>query len=243
MTDPASSWEAQIRPARGAAETPRRVALWRAGDATRRVIERLVATRAPDDELERAAAGLEGVAAALEAWPQGRLYEGFAESANAGHQPAFFDHSPLIGRANPLAPPIDMEVVDGLVVGRARFGSAYEGPPGCVHGGYLAAAFDEVLGMTQSMTGKPGMTASLTVSYRRPTPLHADLRFEGELVGVDGRKIFTKGRCRHGEKVTAEAEGLFISVDLARMAELYAARQQGGPDAGRPGADAGQGPS
>ena len=37
------------------------------------------------------------------------------------------------------------------------FGSAYEGPPGCVHGGFVAAAFDEVLGFVQSLGGQPGL--------------------------------------------------------------------------------------
>jgi hypothetical protein len=53
------------------------------------------------------------------------------------------------------------------------FGSAYEGPPGCVHGGYVAAAFDEMLGFVQSLGGNPGMTARLTFPIgvrRRSTP-------------------------------------------------------------------------
>lgn len=222
-----ASWEHQLRSAQARAGTPRRAALWRVGDATRTVIERLVATRAPDAELDQAAERLEAVAQALEGWPQGRLYEGFAESANAGRDVAFLDHSPVMGRANPLAAPIVMDVVEGLVTGRVAFGSAYEGPPGCVHGGFLAAAFDEVLGLAQSMTGNPGMTASLGVSYRRPTPLHAELTFQGELVRVEGRKIFTHGRCLVGDRLTAEADALFISVDMARLAELQAARQSG----------------
>ena len=89
---------------------------------------------------------------------------------------AFFDHSPMLGRANPLAPPIQLWVEGDVLRGRATFGSAYEGPPGCVHGGYVAAAFDEVLGSTQSLAGRPGMTARLTVNYRSPTPLHTELQ-------------------------------------------------------------------
>ena len=41
-----------------------------------------------------------------------------------------------------------------------RFGAAYEGPPGSVHGGIIAAAFDEVLGMTQSLMMKIANLAS-----------------------------------------------------------------------------------
>ena len=219
-------WVRRMRGALDAELTPRRRELRRLGDAVRLVIERLVATDAPTEELTRAAGALEALATTFEPYPQGRLYEGFAEAANAGTDQAFFDHSPIMGLANPLAPPAILRHEDGMVVGTVRFGSAYEGPPGCVHGGYVAATFDELLGMTQSLSGNPGMTGTLTVRYRRPTPLHRDLRLEGELLGVEGRKIFTRGRCFAGDDLTAEADGIFVSVDLNRIAQLYAARHE-----------------
>jgi acyl-coenzyme A thioesterase PaaI-like protein len=191
----------------------------------RHVIERLVATAAPEASIRYAADALERLAAEFDEYPQGHTYEGFAEAANAGGDPrAFFDHSPLIGQANPLAPPIHVTVEEDRVVGEVTFGAAYEGPPGCVHGGYVAAAFDEVLGAAQSLTGRPGMTGTLTVRYRQPTPLHAPLRFVAEVTGVEGRKIFTAGRCYAGDELTAEAEGIFVSVARERMEELLAQR-------------------
>ena len=81
-----------------------------------------------------------------------------------------------------------------------------------MHGGYIAAAFDEVLGSTQSLSGSPGMTGRLTVHYRKPTPLQTELQFEGWIESVEGRKIFTKGELRAGDLLCAEAEGLFISM-------------------------------
>ena len=193
--------------------------------AMRLVIERLVPSNAPEEELRRAADGLERYADALQAHPRLKHFHGFAESANAGDVGAFFDQSPMIGLANPLAPPITIgRAGERKAVATVTFGSAYEGPPGCVHGGFVAAAFDEVLGYVQSLGGNPGMTARLTVQYRRPTPLHAELLFEGELVRVEGRKIFTVGRCLASGAVTAEAEGLFLSVDRARFEALLAQR-------------------
>lgn len=218
-----ADWMDQMRQA---GVTPQRAEMRRLAEATRLVIERLVATRAPEEDLARAADALEEIAAALEGHPRGHSFEGFAESANAGDPHAFFDHSPVIGRANPLAPPLDLAVVsERSVTGRACFGSAYEGPPGAVHGGYVAAAFDEVLGMAQSLGGKPGMTGTLTVRYRRPHPLHSRIDFDGELVRIEGRKIFTAGRSTVGGELLAEAEGIFISVDFAKIAELMARRQ------------------
>jgi acyl-coenzyme A thioesterase PaaI-like protein len=132
----------------------------------------------------------------------------------------------MLGRANPLAPPIELRLEDGRIIGRATFGAAYEGPPGCVHGGFVAAAFDEVLGSTQSLSGAPGMTGRLTVHYRSPTPLHTPLRFEGSLESVSGRKILTKGTLWAGDVLCAEAEGLFITIDFAKFAELKARRDE-----------------
>jgi acyl-coenzyme A thioesterase PaaI-like protein len=223
-----SDWAEAVRNASSREVTPQRAAARRVGQAMRDLIDRTVATSAPVEALEGVAEVLEALGRTIAKYPQGRLYEGFSESANAGDPSAFFDNSPIIGVANPLAPPIRMTILeeDGepVVVGDVRYGNAYEGPPGCVHGGYIAAAFDEVLGMTQSLTGKPGMTGTLTIRYRRPTPLHADLRFEGRVDHVDGRKIFVTGKSFANGELTCEAEAVFISVDFAKIAELYANR-------------------
>ena len=95
-----------------------------------------------------------------------------------------------------------------------------------MHGGYIAAAFDEVLGSTQSLSGSPGMTGRLTVHYRKPTPLQTELQFEGWIESVDGRKILTKGELRAGEVLCAEAEGLFISIKTDQFVEMRAERDR-----------------
>jgi acyl-coenzyme A thioesterase PaaI-like protein len=197
----------------------------RLADAMRLVIERLVPSNAPTEELRAAADGLERYAEALREHPRLIKVMGHSESANAGNVGAFFDQSPLIGLANPLAPPITVgKAGDRSALASVRFGSAYEGPPGSVHGGFVAAAFDEVLGFVQSLSGSPGMTGTLTIRYRKPTPLHMDLRFEGELTRIDGRKKFTEGRVLADGVVTAEAEGVFISVPQERMEALMKKR-------------------
>ena len=222
---PGPDWAARFNEAHERVPDARQREMRRVADAARQVIERLVATRAPEEALARAADRLEAAVAELAEHPQGRVYEGFAESANAGSPHGFFDHSPIIGHANPLAPPLRLTVEDGRIVGTARFGSAYEGPPGAVHGGYVAAAFDEVLGMAQSLSGTPGMTGTLSIRYRRPTPLHTELRFEASLDRTEGRKLFTTGRLFAGDVLCAEAEGLFITVDFSKIASMMDARE------------------
>jgi acyl-CoA thioesterase FadM len=66
----------------------------------------------------------------------------------------------------------------------------------------------------------------LTVRYRLPTPLHTELRFEAELVGMEGRKIFTKAHVVGEGRVCADAEGIFISVARERFAELEVKRAE-----------------
>lgn len=208
--------------------TARHVELRRLADSMRIIIERLVGTAAPTEDIIEASDQLARVALRFDRLGgSGTRYEGFAEAANAGSEPrASFEHSPFIGRANPLAPPIRLQEIDGKVHGRVTFGSGYEGPPGCLHGGYVAGAFDELLGATQSLSGAPGMTGTLTVRYRNPTPLHTELHFVGELLRVEGRKIFTAGRLTAGEMLCAEAEAVFISIDRDRFAELRRQREE-----------------
>lgn len=212
-------WEATQRDASGAWAETRRLAA-----AMRLIIERLVKIEAPEEELRAAAEALERYAGRLESHPRRMRPAGFAESANAGDVGAFFDYSPLIGLSNPLAPPITLWTEGEQVYGRVTFGSAYEGPPGSVHGGFIAAAFDEALGFVQSMGGRPGMTGTLTTRYRQPTPLHTELRFEARITRSQGRKTVAQGYLYAGDTLCAEAEGIFVAVDPKRFMALIEAQ-------------------
>ncbi len=205
--------------------SPRRAAMRELADATRLLVDRLVATDAPEDVIAAATAEVSAAAGRFEGHHQGTLY-GFSEAANAGdREDPLFDHSPLIGIANPLAPPMSIRETDGVIIAEVNFGQAYEGPPSCVHGGYVAAAFDEVLGATQSLSGAPGMTGTLSIRYENPTPLKTDLHFEGRLVGVERRKIFVEGSCFAGDRLTATAKGIFISMQPGNFMDLLAERE------------------
>lgn len=242
---PESSESLRLAAVRALADTPRRREVRRLAAAMREVIEHLVSTTASTEDLARAADELERLAGALAELPGGQTYQGFAETAMAGglaslrerfpgsstdlveddpERFAFFDHSPFIGLANPLSPPMDLVSEADRVVGSVVFGSAYEGPPGCVHGGYVAAAFDELLGAAQSLSGTQGMTAHLGVDYRSPTPLHAELRLEGRVDRHEGRKIWTTGTVHAGDRLCAEARALFIAFDPGGFQALLQAR-------------------
>ncbi len=131
----------------------------------------------------------------------------------------FMSTSPFTGPASPLSPPIRLSVGDdgtsnATVYGDVTFGAAYEGPPGCVHGGFIAAGFDEVLGYVVSRTQHPGMTAKLSVTYRSPSPLGQPLRFSARIDHVDGRKTTVAGELRTvaDGRLCAQGTALFIGV-------------------------------
>lgn len=219
-------WARSVGDLGAAAVSPRLQNLRRLADVTRRMVHGMALTEMDDDELAAAVDALELAAAPFS--PDSRsAYVGYGESSIAGDPRAFFDHSPMLGESNPIAPPIRLKLLEDetTMQGIATFGAAYEGPPGSVHGGFVAAAFDEVLGAAQSLSGHPGMTGRLSVTYRSPTPLHTELVFRGYFDKRDGRKIYTSGTLHAGDVLCAEAEALFISIDSTRFEALAAERE------------------
>jgi acyl-coenzyme A thioesterase PaaI-like protein len=140
----------------------------------------------------------------------------------------FLDRSPITGHANPMAPPaaLAVDVDAGVIRGEVHFGAAFEGAPGIVHGGFVAAVLDEALGMACVFSGTQGMTGELTTRFAHHTPVATPLRVEARLVSVEGRKIRTAGEIYHGDLAVAEGRGLFVAVDTAKFEQLAAARSE-----------------
>lgn len=122
----------------------------------------------------------------------------------------YLPRSPIVGEASPMSPRIDWEIVDGRCHARGTFSAQYEGPPGYVHGGMVALAFDEILGIVNIANGSPGMTGTLTIRYRKPTPLYREVRFEAWVEHVEGRRVRSRAELHAGDMLCAEADGLFI---------------------------------
>ncbi|MFS3127196.1 PaaI family thioesterase [Nocardioides sp. Bht2] len=123
----------------------------------------------------------------------------------------------VIGLRNAVAPPLVItQEPEGRAWAEFHLGAAYEGPPGLVHGGVSALILDQLAGEAAAAGGSPGMTGTLTVRYRRGTPL-GDLRGECWIEKVDGVKTTVKGHLQDAEGVTVEAEGIFILPRWARV--------------------------
>jgi hypothetical protein len=96
-----------------------------------------------------------------------------------GHRRVYLDHATDIGAFNPCFPEYRFDHLDGEIAsGRVTFPLVYEGPPGLVHGGFLAVFFDCVMQHQNCVAGLSGKTRSLHVTFRRPTPVLTELRFD-----------------------------------------------------------------
>lgn len=196
--------------------TRRRELKRRLADAVRHVVEDAAlvdaANTATEADLEALITRAEELAAQLRSVPSHRVNGGlnYNESDWEG---ALIERSPISGNSNPLAAPLVVEPVgeDGILHAHARYGYAYEGPPGHLHGGAVAGAFDEMVGIGQAASGQAGFTASLTVKMRKPTPLHTRIDYQAGVAKVDGRKIHVWATSRANGEVVADAEALMIT--------------------------------
>ena len=240
--NPADS-EASVGPA-GPAGPAGIVSLVSGAERLRSIADSMMANEIGGRDLVQFLDLLDAAQGLLDRYPHGSLYRllgndilssgepGVAvlptDSAPAPEYPhAFGDHpfrlhSPVVGTANPVAPPAAFATEGERVLGTCTFGPRYEGAPGFVHGGFVGAVFDEALGIAQGFTGAPGMTAFLHVDYRRPHRLQVPIRFEAWVEAVEGRKIRCAGSSFDDEtgELLAESSAMFITVDWAKLRQL-----------------------
>ena len=185
--------------------------------AVRELVGLTATSDAPEAVLREMAVTAESMVSSLRTHPTRTFRDAFATCKTEEDFVPFADRSLMTGRSNPFAPPMTLSMQGKKAVGRVRFGSTYEGVPGHVHGGMVAAVLDEALGYLAVNHDIGGLTAMLTVRYRAPTPLDADLIIDADVVRTDGRKAFVEARILSGDAIMAEAEAVFIAVDRTRM--------------------------
>ncbi len=176
-----------------------------AAAALRRVAGLVVALEAPDPEVDRLLADLARAEAALAA----RVAAGPVPRVGAAVDTdgrVYVDHSRAIGAFNPVFPEYSLTVDGDRARGTVNFPLAYEGPPGLVHGGFLAVFFDAAMQHHHCDVGVAGKTTSLTLRYRRPTPLGVDLDVELE------RGLTSEGRLRSTGELRRDGEVLCTAV-------------------------------
>ncbi len=191
-----SHWGAGGNGARGSDSFVRMI------EAMRLVQDRITAAAAPEQVVEEAARELEGLARALEPFtvPEREQIAGRCLD--------------LPGRGQTMAPPFHVDEWDDKhATGRFTLGRFYLGGGGAAHGGVVPLMFDEVLGRLAN-TGRPlSRTAYLNVSFRKITPIGAELRLHAQFAREEGRKRFLTAAIYDGDgDVTADAEGLFVQL-------------------------------
>ena len=182
--------------------------------AVRELADASIRTEADDAAIQAARKQVEAITARLRA---NQLEGSFGIRFNADGTARPWGNA-VVGLRNPIAPPLEIKRDPaGKAWSDFRLGAAYEGPPGLVHGGVAALVLDQLLGEAAGAGGKPGMTGTLTLRYRRGTPL-GDLHGEAAIDRVEGVKTFVLGSISDTEGVTVEAEGVFILPKWAREA-------------------------
>ncbi|CAA0098235.1 Uncharacterised protein [Halioglobus japonicus] len=184
-----------------------------------RLVNHLRCSEAPDDALEETTRHIQQAIETLKPWLQ--QGEGWS-TVSIGTEmsdlvwrdddiTSVMPYSPISGRRNPIALPIKLwKHGPDEVRGEAIFSPTYAGPPNSVHGGIIAAVFDEILAMANVVSGRAGFTGTLTIKYHDKTPLNTPIELRGVNVRQDGRKQLSRGEMLVDGKVTATAEGLFI---------------------------------
>ena len=182
------------------------------------LIRLLRCSHAPDEVLAAATDHIRAAMASLA--PFLKQGEGWSTTSIASDTPGLgwleedltrcMPYSPVSGRRNPVAPPVRMWRDGQEVRGEAVFSPTYAGPPNSVHGGIIAAVFDEMLSMANVISGSAGFTGTLTIKYLRHTPLDRPVELWAVNERNSGRKQYSRGEMRVDGQVTASAEGLFI---------------------------------
>ncbi len=170
--------------------------------------------------------------------------------------PARSDHAPSPGTAipshyrwcfgcgedHPTGLHMEITAEEGLrVSGLFRVTEHHQGAPGLAHGGVLSTALDEILGSLNWLLASPAVTGRLECDFRRPVPVGTTLHVDAEVVGVKGRRVFTRatGRLDVPDGVVAvRAAAIFVQVPLQHFVdhgnadnvmEAVRDRAEGGP--------------
>ncbi|NOX18789.1 MAG: PaaI family thioesterase [Chlorobi bacterium] len=104
---------------------------------------------------------------------------------------------------------------DGRVYAKVTFGPATQGPPGFVHGGALAAALDETMGITAWMNNLQVMTKELKIIFSKALKLGSTVYIEAWIENKNKTAAIIKGKltAENGETIFTEAEGVFQMLD------------------------------
>ncbi|MEX0781927.1 MAG: PaaI family thioesterase [Dehalococcoidia bacterium] len=168
--------------------------------AVARVLDVFVAHEGTLEELNAWADIAEEYAARIEKLPPESVFWGFATRGvmSVTGLPGMVEARPQMADTGDRA--------EALVT----YGPEHEGHPGWVHGGVLAATFDELFGLFQTFSLPRVVTAELTVRFLSPVPVGETVRFEAEIAEREGRKMRVRGTGSVDGATCVASEALFV---------------------------------
>jgi acyl-coenzyme A thioesterase PaaI-like protein len=192
-------------------QTPeaRRAAIAQLADALRRINEVAVRTNVAPAQIEAVAAQVERLARELGREQHDGPFSGLLPRQRDYSRPQHaMPLSPVIGELNPLSPEIELRLEGERVRGSVQLGKRFIGPPGFAHGGVTAMICDQLVALAARACGVRGVTRTLAVRYRRPTPLYQALELEAwcEQAGEARARALCEIRSQGEVCVRGEAE-------------------------------------
>ncbi len=98
---------------------------------------------------------------------------------------------------------------------QATFTDSAQGPPKHVHGGVIAAIFDEALGGTAWFNGYPVLTGQLNLTFKKPISIIKIIFVDSWIERIDKKKIYIKGLMVDSDDVVyAESNGIYLIQEL-----------------------------
>lgn len=198
----------------------RRDAVTELGEALRELIGRAVGTEVPVEVLRDVAGQARKLSAELGIVQREREEPSSVDDLRRGQRM----FNPVVGPGNPIAPPLQVEIVDGAAIGTCTLDLPYEGPFTFAHGGISALLLDQIMGYATAAAGHPAVTGRLQVRYRAPVPLRTPLRIHGRVVDVLGSRVAVRGTIAafdEPEVVLVEAEGRFMTLRKEQSQRLF----------------------
>jgi acyl-coenzyme A thioesterase PaaI-like protein len=102
---------------------------------------------------------------------------------------------------------------DGSVRATIVLDGKYQGWRGIAHGGIVMMLLDEAMAHASGNAGERGMTASMSVRFRKPVPLGVPIVLDGFVRWRRGRVLGLEGRLSDPDGVLlATSEGNFVSA-------------------------------
>ena len=129
----------------------------------------------------------------------------------------------VCGRDNPLSLKARFYELDGgEMLGVFSPLPVHQSYPGRLHGGAVSAALDETIGRAINLTDPDawGVTVELTVRFRKPVPLDAEIRAVARLTRDTSRLFEGTGEILLADgTVAAEASGRYMKMPIDKIAD------------------------